>query len=168
MPKRRPCELDPLRRCWRVALVAGFLVLDFIGCTQQLVWPKEPLHVVIDEALDGGAVPIGLVSSKTVVAIEDTHHIDPGCTRAFPYRSFAKGLLSEKSKPNPFTFAARQGFVYQLELISGDGGPTPQVQFSDGEYPIPTPSAGGFFDNGLSVKVTGPGSVYLRASTCGH
>ena len=74
-------------------------------------------------------------------------------------------MLSEKR--GPFAFAARQGFVYQLELIRGDAGPVPQVQFYDGDGAIPVPTAGAWFANGLTVKATGPGTVYLRVSTCG-
>jgi hypothetical protein len=102
---------------------------------------------------------------KSVLPVEDAHRIDPGCTRAFPFRSFAKGPLSEKR--GLLTFAARQGFVYQLELIAPDAGPMPQVQFYDGDSPVPVPNAGEYFGNGLSVKTTGPGTMYLRASTCG-
>ena len=143
---------------------AAIVTVVVIGCTQQVVWPKEPVHVVIDDAPDGGGVPIRLVSGKPVF-VEDAHRIDPGCTRAFPFRSFGGGPLSEKQAL--FTFAARQGFVYQLELIAPDAGPKPQVQFYDGDSPIPVPTAGTWFGKGLSVKTTGNGSVYLRASTCG-
>jgi hypothetical protein len=145
--------------------LAAIATVVFIGCTQQLVWPKEPLHVVVDDAPDSGGVPIKLVSANSLLYVDDVHRIDPGCTRAYPFRSFAGGPLSEKH--SPFSFAARPGFVYQFELIALDAGPMPQVQFYDGDSPIPVPTAGTLFANGLSVKTTGPGSVYMRASTCG-
>jgi hypothetical protein len=140
---------------------AAIVTVVLIGCTQQLVWPKEPLRVVLDDAPDGGGVPNKLVSP---VFVEDAHRIDSGCTRTFPFRSFAGGPLSEKQ--GQFNFASREGFVYHLELIAADAGPTPRVQFYDGDFPIPVPTAGTWFHNGLSVKTAGPGSVYLRVSTC--
>ena len=118
---------------------AAIVTVVLIGCTQQLVWPKEPLRVVIDDTPDGGGVPIKLVSANPVF-VEDAHRIDPGCTRVFPFRSFATGLLSEKQ--GQFNFAARDGFVYHLELIAADAGPTARVQFYDGDSPIPVPTAG--------------------------
>jgi len=120
---------------------------------------------MVDDAPDGGVISIQLVGAKSVLAVDDAHRIDPGCTRAFPYRSFTAGPLSKKR--GAFALAARQGFVYQLELINGDAGPSPQVQFYDGDVPIPIPAAGAWFGNGLTVKARGPGTTYLRTSTCG-
>jgi hypothetical protein len=154
-----------LSRSRNVSALVAALALINVGCTQRVVWPKEPLHVVIDEGPDGG-IPIRIDGAKAVVPVDDAHRIDSGCTRRFPFRSFAKGTVSEKS--GPFAFAGRDGFVYQLEVIPADAGPQPHLQFYDGESPIPVPTAGTWFGNSLSVKATGPGNLYLRASTCGY
>ena len=106
-----------------------------------------------------------LVSAKPVVAVDDIHRIDSGCTRNFPFRSFAKGPMTEKLPA--FPLAARDGFVYSFELIPPDGGPMPRLQFYDGDNPIPVLSPGTYFTGGLSVRTSGPGAIYLRISTCG-
>lgn len=160
-------ESKPKTHRWRSRDlgVPACAVAIIIGCTQQVSWPKEPLHVVIDDAAVDGGMPVRLVSAKPVVGVDDIHRIDSGCTRAFPFRSFAKGPMSEKLPV--FSLAARDGFVYSFELIRPDGGPTPRLQFYDGENPIPVPSPGTLFHGGLSVRTSGPGSIYLRISTCG-
>jgi hypothetical protein len=169
-PSKNPVHSEEGLTLSRTRAVAFAIIVVGMGCTQQLVWPADPLHVVIDNGPDDGGVPVRLVGSKSgdltpVLPVEDAHRIDSGCTRQFPFRSFAWGPMSEKRPV--FSFAARDGFVYHLELIPPDGGPTPQLQFFDGDTRIPTPSDGTRFTNGLTVRTTGPGTIYLRVSTCG-
>src|SRR6266851_1988559 len=114
-------------------------------CRPSLLrWPLST------SAVPNGGIPIRIDGAKAVVPVDDAHRIDSGCTRRFPFRSFAKGTVGEKS--SPFALAGRDGFVYQLEVIPADAGPQPHLQFYDGESPIPVPTAGTWFGNGLSVK----------------
>ena len=149
----------------RLAVAVGTIFL--CGCVRELAWPKEPLHVVIDNAPDAGPMSVRVVG-LVPVATDRSERVDAGCTSAFPFRSFATALVCKGCEPTPFHLLRGLGLVVSVEVVAMEGAPLAPVRFLDGDQPIPRPGPNTFIRQDLRVEASGEGKAWIRASGCAH